>query len=193
MDRDFWRKRYREKQWGWDLGQVSPPIKTYVDGLIDKNLRILIPGAGQGHEAAYLWQTGFRQTYICEWAPEAVQLFKTLQPHFPDKHIFIENFFELDIQVDLILEQTFFCAINPALRPAYAEKCAELLAPKGRVAGLLFASPFDKPGPPFGGTKEEYLRYFTPHFDILYMEICPNSVKPRQGNELFFELQKTQA
>ena len=189
MDNDFWRERYRQKQLGWDLGQVSPPIRTYVDQLQDKELRILIPGAGRGHEARYLWDMGFRQTYICEWAPEAVQMFKSLQPAFPDEHILVQDFFTLEPAYDLILEQTFFCAIDPSMRPAYAKKCAELLSPGGRLTGLLFATPFERPGPPFGGCKEEYLTYFEPYFDILQMDICKNSIKPRLGNELFFEME----
>ncbi len=190
MQRDFWRERYRNKQLGWDLGQVSPPIRSYVDKLEDKNTRILIPGAGRGHEAGYLWRKGFRQTYICEWAPEAVQMFKELQADFPEEHILVQDFFTLEPSYDLILEQTFFCAIDPSMRPAYAKKCAELLAPGGHLAGLLFATPFDKAGPPFGGCKEEYLSYFEPWFEILHMELCENSIKPRLGNELFFELRR---
>ncbi len=189
MNKDFWRERYRKKQLGWDIGQVSPPIKAYVNQLPSKDIHILIPGAGRGHEAGYLYRQGFRQTYVCEWAPEAVEMFRALQPDFPEDQILTEDFFKLELTTDLILEQTFFCAIDPSLRPAYARKCASLLRPGGRLAGLLFASPFDKPGPPFGGTREEYLSYFRPYFEILQMDICPISIKPRLGNELFVEMQ----
>lgn len=190
MDRRFWRDRYRKNELGWDIGYVSPAIKKYIDQLTDKTVRILLPGAGRGYEAAYLWKCGFRQTKICEWAPEAVQMFKTLQPQFPDSHILVEDFFKLDLVVDLILEQTFFCAIPPAQRPDYARQCASLLSKGGTLAGLLFATPFEKPGPPFGGTKDEYLKYFTPYFHIRQMDITPYSIPARRGNELFIELIK---
>ncbi|MEL6924496.1 MAG: hypothetical protein AAFO94_10655, partial [Bacteroidota bacterium] len=38
---------------------------------------------------------------------------------------------------------------------------------------------------PFGGSKEEYLGYFRPYFEVLVFEPCHNSIKPRMGNELF--------
>ena len=46
-------------QLGWDLGEVSPPIKSYIDTLEDKNIRILIPGCGNTYEAEYLLEQGF--------------------------------------------------------------------------------------------------------------------------------------
>ncbi|MBI5915222.1 MAG: SAM-dependent methyltransferase, partial [Bacteroidetes bacterium] len=89
---------------------------------------------------------------------------------------------------DLMLEQTFFCAIPPSLRTDYVNKAAQLLPPGKTLAGLLFASHFGKPGPPFGGTEAEYRKLFSPHFFIEAMEMCKNSILPRTGNELFFQL-----
>jgi hypothetical protein len=48
----------RSNETGWDLGQVSPPLKAYIDQLTDKNLRILIPGCGNSYEAEYLLEKG---------------------------------------------------------------------------------------------------------------------------------------
>jgi len=42
----------------------------------------------------------------------------------------------------------------------------------------------------FGGSKEEYLSYFSPFFKINTFEKCHNSITPRQGNELFGIFQK---
>ena len=56
MDKQYWSQRYQEGQTGWDIGGVSAPLAAYFDQLEDKNLRILIPGAGNAHEAAYLFQ-----------------------------------------------------------------------------------------------------------------------------------------
>jgi thiopurine S-methyltransferase len=62
----------------------------------------------------------------------------------------------------------------------------ELLTDQGRLTGLLFASEFEKPGPPFGGTKMEYISIFEPYLEVEYMAIAANSIPPRQGNELLF-------
>ena len=89
---------------------------------------------------------------------------------------------------DLIVEQTFFCAIDPSLRTVYAEKMAKLLNPKGKLVGLLFDCNFDG-GPPFGGSKTEYITYFEPYFKFNFLEKCYNSISPRAGNELFICLE----
>jgi len=190
LNSTYWNDRYQRGDTPWDIGDVSKPLKAYIDGLANKQLRVLIPGAGRAYEAAYLHQQGFEQVYVCDWAEDAFQLLRTQVPDFPTEHQLVQNFFELDLTVDLILEQTFFAAIRPEQRPDYARKAAELLAPKGRLAGVLFAQPFPTEGPPFGGTAEEYRTYFEPHFAVLQMDISENSIKPRAGKELFIELQK---
>ena len=95
------------------------------------------------------------------------------------------DFFEHKGQYDLILEQTFFCAIDPALRSCYVTKMHELLKPSGKLVGVLFNRSFDG-GPPFGGSKEEYEQLFSKHLHIKKMELCYNSILPRQGAEIFF-------
>jgi thiopurine S-methyltransferase len=43
---DYWSQRYQEKNTPWDLGNVSPAIKEYMDRWPKREARILIPGAG---------------------------------------------------------------------------------------------------------------------------------------------------
>lgn len=183
----YWDERYRAGNTGWDIQQVSPPLKRYVDELPDKQRRILIPGAGRAYEAIYLHRQSFGEVFVCDWAESAFETLRREAPDFPAEHLLVGDFFALDLAVDLMLEQTFFCAIDPELRAGYARKAAELLVPGGRLAGLLFASHFPFAGPPFGGTRDEYIDCFAPYFDILHLDIAPDSIAPRQGNELFFE------
>ena len=58
----YWQNRYLENSTGWDLGDISPPIKAYIDQLNNKNIKILIPGAGNAHEAEYLHNQGFKSS-----------------------------------------------------------------------------------------------------------------------------------
>ena len=71
------------------------------------------------------------------------------------------------------------------------KKAADLLAENGRIVGVLFDRNFEKQGPPFGGTKDEYLKLFEKHFEIKTMEKCYNSIPPRAGSEVFIELIKS--
>lgn len=189
MEKSFWDSRWQQQLTGWDLGEVSPPLKSYIDKLENKALKILIPGCGNAYEAEYLWQNGFHNTYIVEISELAVKSFLKRYPVFPENQIFIQDFFELKGQYDLIIEQTFFCAINPQMRKAYTEKMYELLKPGGKLAGLLFNRDFEG-GPPFGGSKEEYEKLFSTKFEINTLINAVNSVKPRENSELFFEFTK---
>ena len=192
LDAEYWETRWQGQQTGWDIGQASPPLVQYLKGISDRQTRILIPGAGRAYEALYLHQQGYKQVFVCDWAPSAFDYLRETAPDFPEDHFLVGNFFELEPKApfDLLLEQTFFCAIDPALRPQYVAKAAELLDDDGTLAGVLFAHEFPFPGPPFGGKAAEYHQLFSTAFEILTMEITPYSIAPRLGNELFVELKK---
>jgi thiopurine S-methyltransferase len=188
LDQSFWESKYLNEETPWDVGGISAPIKAYIDELSDKGKKILIPGAGKAHEAVYLSENGFEHVYVCDWASHAFDDLREKCPAFPESQLLINDFFALEGKYDLIIEQTFFCAIDPSQRKNYASKTASLLNDGGKLIGLFFASEFDKPGPPFGGTKSNYLELFEPLFDVLEMHIAPNSILPRRGNELFFQM-----
>ncbi|HRJ36055.1 MAG TPA: methyltransferase domain-containing protein [Flavobacteriales bacterium] len=191
LDNNYWNERYISADTGWDIGHVSPPLKMYLNKLASEgktNLAILIPGCGNGYEAEYAHRMGFTQVFPADYAPEALKKFAERVPDFPKEHLLEGDFFEIKQQFDLILEQTFFCAINPELRDQYVDKCAALLVPGGTLAGLLFNDPLNQDQPPFGGSKDEYLQRFSRKFEILQMDITPYSIEPRAGRELFFEL-----
>ena len=190
LSANYWNERYLNVNTPWDIGTISTPLQNYFDGLADKELRILIPGAGKAHEAIYLHRQGFSNVYVCDWAASAFDLLKEEVPDFPEEHLVVGDFFDLQLPIDLVVEQTFFCAIDPSLRTKYVQKMHDLLDDQGKLVGLLFANEFERPGPPFGGTADQYRKLFSPHFDIIKLDIAPDSIKPRLGNELFVLLQK---
>lgn len=190
LGQDFWNNQYLAQSTGWDLGQVSPPLKAYIDQLSDKNIKILIPGCGNSYEAQHLLQQGFTDVNLIDIAPELVQRLKTKFKSNPHINIILGDFFEHDGKYDLILEQTFFCALDSILRKNYVEKMANLLNNSGKIAGLLFSRLFEIAGPPFGGTREEYQELFKEKFDFKIFDACYNSIDKRSGNELFVVLVK---
>jgi hypothetical protein len=106
--------------------------------------------------------------------------------------IVLGDFFEHDGQYDLIIEQTFFCALPPLMRQRYVWKMHQLLAEKAILAGLLFNRTFEK-GPPFGGSSTEYEQLFNHAFYQNQLALCENSVAPRAGTELWFDFRKNMA
>lgn len=190
LGQSYWDKQYESNSTGWDLGEVSPPIKTYIDQLTNKNLSILIPGCGNTYEADYLLQQNFTNVTVIDIALTLVEKLKTKYAENPNIHIILGDFFAHQGQYDLIIEQTFFCAINPSHRESYVNKMIELLAPNGKLMGILFDRSFEMKGPPFGGNQEEYKKLFQTNFNFIHFTPCYNSYHKRANTELFILLQK---
>lgn len=187
-DEDFWNTRWKNQQTGWDIGYPSPPITTYMDGFEDKAASVLIPGCGNAWEAEYLADRGFTDITLLDISSEAVRRLKDKFSGRPEIKVIHKDFFKHTGRYDLLIEQTFFCAISPTLREDYVRQAASLLREKGEIIGVLFDTEFGRPGPPFGGHSAEYKKIFAPHFDIRIMEPCYNSIPPRSGSEAFIRL-----
>ena len=187
-DPNYWRERYRSRQTGWDLGAANAGLLAAATVYFRPEDRILIPGAGRGYEAEALWRRGYRDVFVCDWAEEAfVTLRRSPSLPAPDRLI-VGDFFALTGTYDGLLEQTFFCAIDPARRREYVVQCARLLQPEGRWVGVLFDRPFEG-GPPFGGTRAEYRALFGESFDVEALGRFDGSIAPRRGTELLGVMQ----
>jgi SAM-dependent methyltransferase len=186
----YWNNQYEAKATGWDLGEVSPPLKAYIDQLANKEVRILIPGCGNTYEADYLLKQGFTNITVIDIAPALVDQLKEKYRNNSNIKIILGNFFKHEGKYDLILEQTFFCAINPPLRKDYIAKMNELLAENGKLVGVLFDREFEQQGPPFGGCKCQYEPMFEKYFSFKTFDSCYNSNIKRAGTELFIILVK---
>lgn len=191
LNENYWSSRYKNNNTTWDIGMVSPPLKEYFDQLTDKSISILIPGCGNAYEAEYLLQIGFKNITLIDISPQPVDKLKKKVAAFLNKEINIicGDFFTLNQTFDLIIEQTFFCAIEPSLRINYVDKMNQLLRVNGKLVGLFFNRIFEG-GPPFTGSKNEYQLLFKDKFEIKVMDECYNSIGPRRSSELFVMLKK---
>jgi SAM-dependent methyltransferase len=190
MDKNYWENRYINNETGWDIGDISTPLREYIDQIEDKTLKILIPGAGNGYEFDYLIHKGFNNVYVIDLARQPIENLKSKHPTLSNFYFICDDFFRLNQKFDLILEQTFFCAIDPKLRPRYAQKMHDLLKPNGRLVGLLFDFPLTKEGPPFGGNLTDYKGLFENFFNFQTFENSYNSIKPRAEKELFINFKR---
>jgi len=189
-EQDYWNERYKNSDTGWDIGYPAPPITEYCNQLENKELKILIPGAGNSYEAEYLFKQGFKNVFVLDISEKAIKSFRERVNSFPEECIIQSDFFAFKGQFDLIIEQTFFCAIQPYQRSAYMSKMSELLKPGAKLVGLFFKFPLTEKGPPFGGSLDEYKMHLSKELDLIKMEDCYNSIEPRSGNEYFFIARK---
>ncbi|NRT16371.1 SAM-dependent methyltransferase [Flavobacterium sp. 28A] len=189
LDQNYWDGQYKANTTGWDLGVISPPLKAYIDAIEDKNRAILIPGCGNTYEAAYLLEMGFTNITVIDIAPTLIRILQQKFAANNNIQIVLGDFFKHQGSYDLIIEQTFFCALPPTMRQEYVAKMHDLLAKNGKLAGVLFNRTFTA-GPPFGGSLEEYKLLFKDAFEVLTMDVTKNSITPRANTELFIELKK---
>jgi len=188
LDQAYWEQRYEAGATGWDTGGPTLPLTTYIDQLTNKDIRVLIPGAGNAYEAEYLFNQGFRNVFVLDLARQPLDHIKARVPDLPSNQLIQGDFFDHQGNYDLIIEQTFFCAIDPTLRRDYVQKCRELLNPGGKLVGLLWSVPMNENQPPFGGSMEEYRELFQADFQLDILEASYNSIKPRAGREAFIKL-----
>jgi thiopurine S-methyltransferase len=179
LSESYWNQRYLDEETGWDIGDASTPLITYTEKIQDRSCKVLIPGAGRAWEFDKLQKQGFKNVFILDWAEEALEAIRKRHPDIGGEGSF-----------DLVLEQTFFCALPPSQRPEYVKQMHQILKPGGYLVGVMFQFPLSAEGPPFGGSKEEYQRLFSPLFDIEIMETCYNSIPPRAGRELFVKMRR---
>ena len=189
FDKDYWNSKWENAQTGWDIGSPSTAISEYFLQVENKNVKILIPGCGNAHEAELLLEEGFKNITLLDIAPKACEIISKKFSHH-EVNVICEDFFNHNGKYDIIVEQTFFCALHRNLREKYVEKMASLLHENGKIIGLLFNKDFDKAAPPFGGNEAEYRKLFENKFEIKKLEECYNSIKPRKNTEVFINFQK---
>ena len=185
LDRTYWEERYRSDETGWDLGAPSTPLRTYLEQLANKKLRILVPGGGRAYEAEFAHRAGFENVHVIDLTDAPLKDLLERCPSFPADHFLVGDFFEHRGRYDLVLEQTFFCALAPSLRERYVAHMHSLLRPGGKLVGLLFDDALNTDRPPFGGNRDAYLQLFLPFFPNVRMDPCSNSIPPRAGRELW--------
>ncbi len=181
-----WQKHYDDDELTWDIGEVAPPfVWLWENGGIPKG-RMLVPGCGQGHEVRFFSGQGFEVTGV-DFAAGAVERLhnELVRQQLPGR-VLHQDFFQLDSshdgQYDILLEQTFFCAIHPDQRSDYVETALRLLRPGGWVVGLFYATGTEG-GPPFNTTQEHIHHFFGPRFQIIKLEKCAQSHERREGKE----------
>lgn len=152
--------------------------------------KALVPGCGGGYDALLFASLGF-DAYGLDTSTTAVKAAekvaadqKNRDEQYPVKNahagrgevkFLVTDFFKGewlsqthpdssagDRTFDVIYDHTFLCALDPSLRPRWAKRMSELLAPQGKL--ICAEYPLGKPpksgGPPHGLQRELYDQLF---------------------------------
>ncbi len=189
-----WEADYRRGSDGWDQGQATPVLKGLAVSRRFQPGRMLVPGAGRGHDAREFARQGFQVTAV-DFSPYAVREMQRLADPQAPVEILQHDIFtlpdRLDHSYDYILEYTCFCAIDPNRRAEYADLIKRLLKPGGTYIDLAFPLDGRNGGPPFAVSRSELLDLFQKAgFMLISNEKPSRSIPQRQGAEELLIFQK---
>lgn len=192
----FWEEIYQGGRAGWDLGGPTPVFRRLLASGEFAPGRMIVLGAGRGHDAREFARNGFDVTAV-DFADDPVRDMQRLADPGAPIRIIQEDIFKLPPEwagtFDYVLEYTCFCAIDPQRRAEYADVVARLLKPGGFYIDLAFPLDTRKGGPPFAVSVNEILRLFGERdFKLLERGRPADSVKPRRGMEELLIFQKSE-
>ncbi len=192
MTRDYWETRYRTNDMPWEKGAPSPGLVDFLAAHPElPRGTVCVPGCGTGHDALTWAQAGFH-TWGFDIAPTAIHLSRErARAAAVDARFQLADFLRADppFFFDWVFEHTLFCAIQPAERDEYVRALSRWLKPDGQYLAVNYLIP-DEDGPPFGTTREEVVRRFSPHLE-LREEWVPRAYPNRTGLERMFWWQRS--
>ncbi|KAI0829469.1 S-adenosyl-L-methionine-dependent methyltransferase [Trametes gibbosa] len=160
-----WENAWQAGLTPWDAGTAQPALKELVEssGLdLPRSGRALVPGCGRGYDAIYIASALGLETIGADISPLAVaraQAYKDSVAASVDNVKFevLDFFAAEEATYDLVYDYTFFVAIPPTMRPAWAKQMSRLVKPGGYLVTLVFPIlPETDVGPPFFVRPEHY-------------------------------------
>jgi SAM-dependent methyltransferase len=186
-----WSERYQRGDTPWDKGRHHPALEWLVRERRPRG-RILVPGCGRGHDAAFLAGSGAVVSGF-DLAPEAIAGAKATYPG--------ENprFDCLDLKkpalfkkgcFDWIVEHTCLCALDPEDRRHYPLFAAHGLKPGGTLFAVVFDRLDSEDGPPFATPATEMQSLFGEGFSLEDLGPPPGSFPGRENEERMWLLRR---
>jgi SAM-dependent methyltransferase len=191
---DFWDRLYRSQQFHWDLGEPTPVFRRLAENGRFQVGRMLVLGAGHGHDARLFAGHGFQVTAV-DFSAEAVAMMHRLAEPDSPLEIVQADFFSLPAtwsgRFDYVLDYTSFCAVLPSRRPEYADLVGRLLKPDGCYIVLAFPIGSRPGGPPYVVQPEAIIALYEERgFDLQQREAPVDSAAGRKGHEELLVLRK---
>ncbi|KAH0449184.1 hypothetical protein IEQ34_022984 [Dendrobium chrysotoxum] len=157
---DGWEKCWEEGVTPWDLGQTTPIITDLIQTGEFPEGRILVPGCGTGYDVVAM-ASPVRFVVGLDISITALNKAKEWSSSLPNARYFTflaEDFFTWTPSelFDAIFDYTFFCAIHPSMRSAWATKVSELLKPDGELITLMYLVEDQQAGPPYNTSVADY-------------------------------------
>lgn len=191
---DYWDSLYKKDLFAWDLGGPTPVFLRLAEHGLFEPGKMLVLGAGHGHDARLFAQHGFAVTAV-DFSDAALKAMHQLDdPSFPVE-IVQADFFSLPSKwngrFDYILDYTSFCAVLPQRRAEYADLVTRLLKPRGQYIILAFPIGQRPGGPPYTVQPDAIIDLYAERsFSLQLRESPADSIPGRIGFEELLILEK---
>jgi SAM-dependent methyltransferase len=200
-----WEAHWATSHVPWDAGEPAPGLQDFLSRLTARIFplprgRALVPGCGSGYDAFALARAGFRAVGV-DIAPSVASRFSSMRESAgltqEEADLVVGDFFSLTPKqlggtFDMMWDYTFYCAIDPSLRPKWKGQVRQLLRPGGTLAMLIFPVEPEAPpevGPPYPLDPEQVVQSLQPEFELISLEPARLSHPGREGREWLAVLQ----
>lgn len=150
-----WNARYSGgNRPGWEIDRASPVVLRLLSAVHHPPARVLVPGAGEGHEARALHARGYRVTVT--------------DAEVPGLDAAPGDFLTSDHAgaYDLLCERGRYASLAPAERDAYVAAAGRALRSGGKLFGVFVESGAGAPGT----TASDLIHRFSAAFEVERME-----------------------
>ncbi|KAI9001217.1 thiol methyltransferase 1 [Trametes punicea] len=186
-----WDEAWKVQVTPWDAGTVQPALKELVESKavdLPTSGRALVPGCGRGYDAIYIAASLGLETIGTDISPTAIKAAQEYKDTVggPDNVWFeVSDFFAMDeATFDLVYDYTFFVAIPPSMRPAWAKQMSKLVKPGGFLITLVFPIlPYTDVGPPFYVRPEHYEEVLDSGWEKVLDKVPENTLESHVGKE----------
>ena len=171
------------------MDRLPQRLEAFVQSL-PSGSRILVPGCGDDHRAIEAFDRAGHRVTAIDFSPTAISRALQALPQLGDK-IILGDFFTHNFEAgvfDFIYERTFLCSLPPGLWTGYAARVAQLLRPRGTLAGFFFYGEESDP-PPYPLTESKASETFSGRFDLIRTEAVTDSLSIFAGTEKWQEWQ----
>ncbi|RVW70205.1 putative thiol methyltransferase 2 [Vitis vinifera] len=183
-----WEEKWQQGLTPWDLGKATPIIEHLHQAGALPNGRTLIPGCGRGYDVVaiacperFVVGLDISDSAIKKAKESSSSSWNASHFIFLKADFFTWNPTEL---FDLIIDYTFFCAIEPDMRPAWASRMQQLLKPDGELLTLMFPISDHTGGPPYKVSIADYEKVLHPmRFKAVSIVDNEMAIGSRKGRE----------
>lgn len=183
-----WREAWRAGATPWDAGTSPPSLLELIESDRVPAGRILVPGCGTGYDLAALARAD-REVVGLDLSEDARVAFMSAHAELPGRVVYeVADFFSYAAGdgFDFVWDYTFFCALDPDQRSAWAQTMARLIKPSGILATLIF--PYEDPisarqGPPWPINTELVRSFVESAFEEIEVREADRSHPGREGRE----------